>query len=410
MEEKDERLNLLYELLHYVLYNSHDPAQVGRQALLLIQKSLAIYRGEIFYLNEHQQLQLLATSGYEAVDTTAYEGWEKHRLEQQLILKVLESGKGVTIPDVNCEEMWLPISGLDEDVCSIAVFPLAIAEKIVGVMVLSSDQPDYFIEERVPFLTAVASSVALTLQNAYLFQQVQTGKDQLHLLTAQLLAAQEDERRNLSRKLHDEAGQSLTSLQLQLINIERDLAQDQNPSRDELRKAQYNLSEIMQRLSYLAYSLRPPELDILGLNTTLKIFCDEYPRQYNSHADFVITYSGIANLPPLSEMAAISFFYCLLEALTNVDKHAQASHVAVTLSYDEQHVYLQVKDDGIGLSTTTKKAKKDKDTAVNEVGIGLIGIKERSESNQGFMKIESENGQGTSLTVAIPRLDAAKEP
>jgi signal transduction histidine kinase len=394
MKEKDEQLNLLYELLHYMLYNSHNPVQVGRQALTLIQKLLVIFRGEIYYLNNQQQLELLATSGYEAVDTAAYEGWEKHRLEQQLIRLVVETGKGVTIPDVNCEEMWLPVSGLDEGICSIAVFPLSTAEKTVGVMVLSSEQPDYFTGELVPFLTAVASSVALSLQNAYLFQQAQTGKDQLHLLAAQLLATQENERRNLSHKLHDEAGQLLTTLQMQLIVMEKNLS-NENPTREELRKAQQILSEVIQRLSFLAYSLHPPELDLLGLNSTLKILCREYAPQ----SGFAISYSGVANLPSLSEMAGISFFYCLLEALKNVDKHAFASHVDVNLSYNDDYVYLRVKDDGIGFTATTIRE-------VNEEGIGLVGIKERSESNEGFMKIESEKGQGTTLTVAIPRLDA----
>jgi signal transduction histidine kinase len=125
------------------------------------------------------------------------------------------------------------------------------------------------------------------------------------------------------------------------------------------------------------------------------MLCQEYAPQ----SGFAIRYSGVANLPALSEMAGISFFYCLLEALKNVDKHAFASHVDVNLSYNDDYVYLRVKDDGIGFTATTIRD-------VNEEGIGLVGIKERSESNEGFMKIESEKGQGTTLTVAIPRLDA----
>jgi two-component system NarL family sensor kinase len=286
----------------------------------------------------------------------------------------------------------VPFADLDAEICSIAAFPLTVAAETRGVMMLLSDEPDYFSEERVPFLTAVAASIALTLENAYIFAQAWRDEHQLHLWAAQLINAQNVERRNLSYILHDETGESLTMLQMHLTALKNDLSV-RSPGRAAATQAQQILGEIMLRLNQLAYALRPPELDILGLNAALATLCQEFTPQDG----LSIRYSGVEKLPTLTEMAGVSFYHCLQEALTNVDRHAQASEVDVNLSYDQHFVYLQVKDNGIGLEAA-------KNTAVNS-GIGLTDIKERFENIRGFMKIKSQPGRGTTLTVGIPRLD-----
>lgn len=208
---------------------------------------------------------------------------------------------------------------------------------------------------------------------------------QLRNLTKQVVLAQEEERRRVSRELHDEAGQALVSMKYGLEVILADLSEAGAPVQQRLVSAIQQLDQTMEQIRHLAHSLRPPLLDIANLDLTLKDYCREFAESTNMQ----IEYSG-ASVPDLSEEAGLSFFRFLQEALTNVAKHANATRVNVKLSQGADRLSLSVTDNGIGASD------------MRTDGHGHMGMRERFMMLNGEVQIQAYERSGFMITASIP--------
>lgn len=211
-------------------------------------------------------------------------------------------------------------------------------------------------------------------------------------LTQQALSVQEEERQRLSRELHDEAGQSLTGLVLHLQLLDAELPEDQTSLRRRLREAGALARGAAERIRLLARDLRPPGLDTLGLNASLRGLCHEIARRTGVSIGY--TGSEVVRLP---DTITICLYRVLQEALTNVVRHAGASQVQVVLQDDAETVILTVEDDGLGFDTGGVIPRRS-----SFQGIGLLGMQERLELVGGWLEITSRPGQGTRLTARIP--------
>lgn len=210
-------------------------------------------------------------------------------------------------------------------------------------------------------------------------------------LSQQVLSVQEEERRRLSRELHDEAGESLTGLVLSLELLATDVPDEHLSLRQRLHEAATLANETAERVRLLARGLRPPGLDTLGLNASLRGLCHEAQRR----TGVPVEYTG-TEVMPLADTITICLYRVLQEALTNVAKHAQASRIEVQLQEDAETVALSVTDDGRGFDTG------DSPTQDPIEGIGLVGMKERLELLGGRLEIVSRPGQGTCLMAQVP--------
>jgi len=207
-------------------------------------------------------------------------------------------------------------------------------------------------------------------------------------LARQLVSAQEEERRHISRELHDELGQALTFLRIQLGLMQNDLGPQSESFLKRMSEAVVLTDATIERMRVLAQDLRPPGLDAVGLNLTLEGFCRTFARRTGLSVD----YTG-EELRALPEAANISFYRYLQEALTNVAKHAHASHIQVKLSRDNGEISLSVEDDGRGFCRQAQESSS---------GLGLLGVRERLESLGARLEIESWPGQGTRLSALMP--------
>jgi signal transduction histidine kinase len=212
-----------------------------------------------------------------------------------------------------------------------------------------------------------------------------------------VVAAQEEERRRLSRELHDEAGQALTGLKISLELIQADLPAHSAVLRWRLGQAITLADTMMDQMRVLAQDLRPPALDAVGLNLTLEGFC----RSFAGRTRLAIDYAG-TDLPPLSDTVTIALYRVLQEALTNVAKHAEASHVQVTLRYDAETVCLSIVDNGRGFDRQVVFAG-----AHPAMGIGLVGMQERLQLSGGRLEIDSRLEHGTRLVAYVPWQEGA---
>jgi len=244
----------------------------------------------------------------------------------------------------------------------------------------------------VPAVTAFANQVGIALENARLLQQVRAGHERLRRLAQQIVSTQEEERQRLSRALHDEAGQALTTLKISMELIQAGLPPELDALRQRVGDAVALAAKTMERLRLLAQDLRPPALDAVGLNPTLEGFC----RDFAQRTQLSIDYRG-RDMPALAEPVNICLYRFLQEALTNVAKHACADQVRVELCQDAGTLCLSVADDGLGFDAQARLSHSGW-----PMGIGLLGMRERLESLGGRLEIESQPGEGTLLVACLP--------
>jgi two-component system sensor histidine kinase UhpB len=232
-------------------------------------------------------------------------------------------------------------------------------------------------------------------QREELLEQVSAGRERLKYLASRIVSVQEDERQSISRELHDEAGQTLTYLTIELDAIRAKIPESLQDTHHDLDEASSLVQTIIDQIHSLAEGLRPPALDTLGLNPTLEGFCREFSRRTQIHTE----YSG-AEIPALPQMADITLYRFLQEALNNVAKHANASRVSVVLFCDDKLVSLTVSDNGKGIEH--EGGFIDPQWLLKNRCLGLLGLRERFGLLGGQFQIESRPGSGTQLVGMLP--------
>ncbi len=227
-----------------------------------------------------------------------------------------------------------------------------------------------------------------------LFEAVSQQRLQLRALNQKLTAVQEAERKQLARELHDEMGQALTAISINLSAIEQALPPDYNPNISE-RLAEANLltNQILERIQELSFNLRPTTLDDLGLVPTLHWYINLYAKRVNIETDFEV----IDIEERLSPAIETALYRIVQEALTNVARHAEATKVRLLLRRREAVIVAYIEDDGQGFDVVNVL-----DREMPETGMGLVGMRERVILLGGKFNIQSAPQQGTQLSIEIP--------
>jgi signal transduction histidine kinase len=211
-------------------------------------------------------------------------------------------------------------------------------------------------------------------------------------LLRRLVTAQEEERRRISRELHDQTGQQLAALLLGLKTLNNSTDNGSTSLHISLFQLQKLTERLVEEAHHLAWDLRPAALDDLGLETAISNYVEKWSERNSIALDF---HSGLdkLRLPPPVETAV---FRIVQEALTNVLKHAEATRVSVMLEYRYDELLVIVEDNGRGFQPEVPLTVKERG------GLGLIGINERVALVGGKLNIESEPGCGTTLAIRIP--------
>jgi signal transduction histidine kinase len=213
-------------------------------------------------------------------------------------------------------------------------------------------------------------------------------RENLRQMAERVVVAQEQERQRISRELHDDLGQSLTTLMLALRNLQDDLSIPVTTMFERLQALYTQSYEISVKIRRLAQDLRPPVLDALGLKLAMQTYCSEFTRR----TQLPITFEADETLPIFPDIYNITLYRVLQEALTNVVKHAQASHVWADLTVEDKIVNLTIQDNGHGFVEGKTKSN----------GIGLSGLRERLTIAGGKFNISSSPVRGTILLVQLP--------
>jgi signal transduction histidine kinase len=213
-------------------------------------------------------------------------------------------------------------------------------------------------------------------------------RENIRHMAERTVAAQEEERQRISRELHDDLGQALTTHLLALRNLQEDLSLPAETLFERLQSLHDQSYEMLVKIRSLARDLRPPVLDALGLKVAMQTYCTEFTRRTH----LPVLFESDASLPEFPDVYNITLYRVLQEALTNTIKHAQASQVWVDLSVEDDMLNLMVQDNGIGFSGETSQSN----------GIGLTGLHERITLAGGTLNINSTPKRGTILSAQFP--------
>lgn len=222
-------------------------------------------------------------------------------------------------------------------------------------------------------------------------------KEQLRdTLITRLMTAQEDERKRISRELHDETSQALTSLMLTMRVLAEDAPNQEQ--KDALLLGRDVAANILREVRDLAIELRPPVLDDLGLAAAIERYSDKFASRHGLDIDLQTAGRQIA----VDDQIAVALYRIVQESLNNVVKHSGATTVSIAITFQPEQITVTIADNGRGISDA------DLLRAQQENRLGLYGMRERVELLQGRLEIRPSLQGGTELCITIPQYHPEK--
>jgi signal transduction histidine kinase len=255
--------------------------------------------------------------------------------------------------------------------------PLLAKDRLVGALIIGSRQPRPVAAEELSMLSAIGQQVAMAVENARLYDQVQQ--------TALL-----EERSRLARELHDSVTQSLYSVTLYAEAAARLFsAGDTQTAAENLRELRDTAKEALREMRLLIYELRPPVLETGGLAGALQARLDAVEARAGLQTEL-----EVEGTDRLSSTVQEELYHIAREALNNLLKHARAHSVCVHLSFQKTQTWLEICDDGVGFNPDEIQASG---------GLGIFGMKERAQRIGAHLEIQSAPAKGTTVRVVTAK-------
>lgn len=338
------------------------------------------------------QLELATSIGLD-IDPANY----RVDMGQGVLGQVMTSGEVINVADMQTYPDPLPVD-LDMDPHALLVAPVESRQRRIGTLSVQCATPSAFTVDDEKLLTILGVQAGMAIENARFVEvqrkaraKAERQRRRMRYMAQRVLQAQEKERERIARELHDESGQSLTSLKISLEIIRSQLPAEMGELRENLGSVVALADKTMNNLRLLSHNLRPPGLDAYGLHAALDGLCEDF----KTHTYLSISYTG-EELPDLAPLSALSLYRFAQEAMTNVMKHAAATQVHMTLAQDSDMIILMVTDNGSGFNPP------DLDENMPSQGAGLVGMVERLEMVNGRLLVESTPGRGSCLTAVVP--------
>ncbi len=265
--------------------------------------------------------------------------------------------------------------------------PLKSNDAVIGVLVIGFSRPYDWLPTERELLRAVADRSALAIERAGMTDALRERETRIAELSGHLLHVQEEERKRISRELHDETGQALMVIRLYLGMLESSVGA--RNARLKIRETLEVVDRAIEGIRRTIERLSPLVLQELGLIAAVRKEAKDLAK--NAGVKGRVTVSpDFGRLPPALETA---IYRIVQEALHNVAKHASATTVTIDLNRDGSLVKLVIEDDGVGISSKPKGARRT---------FGMTGMRERMANAGGTMKVTSTRGRGTRIEVSAP--------
>ena len=220
------------------------------------------------------------------------------------------------------------------------------------------------------------------------YRTLLTQRENLRQMAQRVVTAQEEERKRLSRELHDDFGQELIAHVLNLRSLQMEFPMQDGLLSKKLDALITDTNQTLNKMRLLAQDIRPTLLDTLGLRSALETYC----REFSMRSGLPVIFEADLNIPEMSDVYSITLYRTLQETLTNIIKHSRAKQIWVELTIDEHNIILTVQDNGTGFS----------EEASSREGIGIIGLRERLTLVGGELIISSSAATGTIISAHLP--------
>jgi signal transduction histidine kinase len=313
-------------------------------------------------------------------DNTEFDGQGFHG-------SLASSGEAEMILDVaNDPRIVHPV--IKERATSLWGVPLKSGKNVIGIMVLGFARPYEWLPNERDLMRAIADRTVMAIERAQMTEELRAREARIAELSAHLLAAQEDERKRISRELHDETGQSLMVIRLYLGMLEAQLTG--RTAKAKIRETVSVVDRTIEGIRRIIARLSPLVLQELGLVAAIRKEAKDLAKATGVKVRVAIN-EDVGRLAPEIEAA---IYRVVQESLHNVAKHAQAKSASVQMSRHNTMVYLTVEDDGVGMPAKANSPRSH--------SFGLAGIKERIASLDGEVRVHSEKGKGTRLEIMVP--------
>ncbi len=268
-------------------------------------------------------------------------------------------------------------------------FPMKVGDRIIGSLNLAHTESVEISEHTARWIESLANYVAALTDRKRAEEELQTSREQLRELSRWTQSAIEEERKRIAREIHDELGQELSLLQLDLGLLGEQLPGGERDQLARIESMTASIDSAIRSVQKIATDLRPTLLDDLGLGAAVEWAVKEFQKRTSVPCSIAID-------PPdlrLDQERSIALFRILQEGLTNVLRHARASNVDITLTKSGGNVVLQIRDDGRGISPRQIRDSKS---------VGLTGIRERVRPWGGSVTIRGIPGKGTEILITVP--------
>jgi PAS domain S-box-containing protein len=276
-----------------------------------------------------------------------------------------------------------PITGLEQ----IIYAPLTVNDQSFGILSvighgLSNDD--------IPALKTFAAHASIAIENTMLFDAERAAHQQMVDLTNYLQVVREEERTYMAREIHDEFGQRLTALKMDISWLTNHLPTVDTAIIEKVSAMDKLVDESIQLVRHVAADLRPGLLDDLGLTAALEWQTQDFTKRSGIEFDL---YLGDTDMPPVQDRDTV-LFRVFQEALTNIARHSRATKITVDLTAEDDFVLLKIHDNGIGITSEALNGTES---------LGLLGMRERARSLGGDVEITGIPDQGTTVFVNIPK-------
>ena len=397
IKEDEKRLAALNQIAS-TISQSLELGEVLSTAIDNVIDVMQVDAAWMFLMDEEAGELVLAT--HRGIPEEFARGVDRLKVGEGFSGRVVESGEPLFAEDVSRDRRLTREVVSRYNIHSMLVVPLSSKGKVNGTLCVAMCSHRLFQQEEIELLMAIGNQIGVAVENARLYQKQQEVAEQLRGMQEnlrfylhQVTKAQEEERKRISRELHDDTIQALVVLTRQLDTL---VSNDQGLSREShlhLEKLHQQVNDIMQSVRRLSQDLRPAALDRLGLLPALEWLAGDVAEY--SGIDTKVNVTGTERR--LHEEAELVLFRVTQEAMRNVWRHSQATRADISVEFDESKTRITVSDNGKGFDLPDKTEDLARDGK-----LGLAGMQERAQLLGGSITVKSEPGRGSSITVELP--------
>ena len=265
--------------------------------------------------------------------------------------------------------------------------PLKEADRVIGVLVIGFARPYVWLPTERELLRAIADRSALAINRAEMTDALREREMRIAELSGHLLKVQEEERKHISRELHDETGQALMVIRLYLGMLDK--AVSTRAAKAKIQELLEVVDRTIEGISRIIGRLSPLVLQELGLIAAIRKEAKDLAKSSGVYARVAVS-DDVGRVAPEVETA---IYRVVQESLHNVAKHSNAHTVTIEMNRTENHLRLRIEDDGVGINNVPNSQRPT---------FGLAGMRERISTLGGTLRVESRKGKGTKILVSVP--------